>query len=82
MAFAVAGLLLLAVAFDARRMGMAVLGPVVGVQFAPLPGALTAVFGVVRIGGELGASVVATAALLAIRPAADGLAGVGLGGLE
>ena len=76
MLLTVAGALLLAIAFDAGRVRLAVLLPVIGMLFAPLAGTLPARLAVARIVCELGSAVVGTALPLAAGIAANGLRGL------
>src|SRR5271168_3469810 len=76
MLFTVAGGLLLAIAFGAGRMRLAVLLPVIRMLFAPLARALPAGLAVVRIVCQLGLVVGGTALPLAARITANGLCGL------
>ena len=82
MLLAVAGGLLLAIAFGAGRMLLAVLPPIIRMLFAPLACALPAGLTVVRIVSELGPAVVGTALPLAARIPANGLCGLILRRIE
>ena len=72
----VAGGLLLAIAFGAGRMLLAVLLPIIRMLFAPLACALPAGLTVVRIVCELGPAVMGTPLPLAGRITANSLCGL------
>lgn len=77
MPLTVAGPLLVAVASYAVGVRLAVLIPIFRVLLTPLTRALAALLGVYRIAGQLLTAIVGSPLSLAIRTAADNLAGMG-----
>jgi hypothetical protein len=80
--FAVAGLLLLAIAFHGGGMITAIALPVIGVAGLPLAYTVAADLAILRVGGEFLPVVVGAAVSLAERIAADHLTGLILRRLE